>query len=258
MPKNRFYLAFALAGSLCLASMPGFAAPAPAPAISAPTTVAPVTIENRIAAQIQHEIAVVQPLLDRYGYGAVAVAVGVEGAGIPAPGETLLVAAALDAASHPKLHIGWLVLAAFAAASVGNSLGYLIGRLGGRPLLRRLRVNERYLARIEAIFERWGGWLIVGARFFDGPRQLNGIAAGILKMPWWHFTRFNLLGAALWVGTWGLGPYFLDEHLQGILTLVRRWNPWVAGATVLGLIVLAVYLWIRFKRAALPDVPSQI
>ena len=125
-------------------------------------------------------------------------------------------------------------------------------------MLRRLRVNERYLARIEAIFERWGGWLIVGARFFDGPRQLNGIAAGILKMPWWHFTRFNLLGAALWVGTWGLGPYFLDEHLQGILTLVRRWNPWVAGATVLGLIVLAVYLWIRFKRAALPDVPSQI
>ncbi|AUB83984.1 hypothetical protein [Candidatus Thiodictyon syntrophicum] len=76
MPKNRFYLAFALAGSLCLASMPGFAAPAPAPAIAAPTTVAPVTIENRVAAQFQHEIAFVQPLLDRYGYGAVAVVVG--------------------------------------------------------------------------------------------------------------------------------------------------------------------------------------
>ena len=75
-------------------------------------------------------------------------------------------------------------------------------------------------------------------RFFDGLRQLNGIAAGILEMPWWTFTAYNVLGAALWVGCWGLGIYYFDEHLHTIIATLRQLNPWVAAATLLGMALL--------------------
>ena len=255
MRHAKSFLPFAAAALLLLGSTLGAAAAdQPPPAIAPPQVAAPpATTGSRIRAEFRHELARVQPWLDRYGDGAVALAVGVEGVGIPAPGQTLLVAAALDAAARPGLNIGWLLLTAFVAAALGNSLGYLIGRVGGRALLRRLRVDERHLQRVESAFDRWGGWLIVGARFFDGLRQINGIAAGILEMPWWRFTQFNLLGAALWVGVWGLGVYYLEEHLHAILALMHPANPWVVGGTAVGLVLLIVFLWPRAPRAGAPD-----
>lgn len=135
---------------------------------------------HRLLGDTQHEIAAVGPWLDRYGYGAVFAAVGVEGLGIPAPGQTLLITGTVTAATQTDFHISLLLLTAFLAAILGSSLGYLIGRRGGRALLRRFRVDERHLQRVEQGFSRYGGWLIVVGRFFDGLRQLNGIAAGIL------------------------------------------------------------------------------
>ena len=225
-------------------------------ALAAPVGAAPTeTLGQRVTQDVKQDIARVQPWLDRYGYGAVALAVGVEGAGIPAPGETLLIAAAADAVTSPRLHIGWLLLATFAAAALGNTLGYLIGRWGGRALLRRLRIDERHLQRVETAFARWGGWVIAFARFFDGPRQLNGIAAGILGMPWQRFTLFNLLGAALWVGFWGIGVYYLDEHLSDIVALIHRVNPWMAAATLAVVGVLALFIWRRLAHQKTADNP---
>ena len=219
-------------------------------AVAQPAPVAPSaeTLSHRLLEKAQHDIALVKPWLDRYGYSAVFVAVGVEGFGIPAPGETLLVAGAL-AATGPTtgLNIGGLLLTAFLAAALGNSLGYWIGHRGGRALLQRFRVDERHLQKIERGFGRYGGGLIVIARFFDGLRQLSGIAAGILKMPWWTFTLFNVLGAVLWVGCWGLGVYYLDEHLHAILAIVRRLNPWVAAMTLMGLMLVLVWGWLRWR-----------
>lgn len=215
----------------------------------APVTQPAETLSHRLLEKVQHDIASVKPWLDRYGYGAIFVAVGVEGFGIPAPGETLLVAGALAAAGPTTgLNIGGLLLTAFLAAALGNSLGYWIGHQGGRALLQRFRVDERHLQKIERGFGRYGGGLIVIARFFDGLRQLSGIAAGILKMPWWTFTLFNVLGAVLWVGCWGLGVYYLDEHLHAILAIVRRLNPWVAAMTLTGLILVLVWGW-RCRRS---------
>ena len=219
-------------------------------AVAQPAPVAPPaeTLSHRLLEKVQHDISSVKPWLDRYGYGAIFVAVGVEGFGIPAPGETVLVAGALDATSPTGLNIGGLLLTAFLAAALGNSLGYWIGHQGGRALLQRFRVDERHLQKIERGFGRYGGGLIVIARFFDGLRQLSGIAAGILKMPWWTFTLFNVLGAVLWVGCWGLGVYYLDEHLHAILAIVRRLNPWVAAMTLTGLILVLVWGW-RCRRS---------
>ena len=97
--------------------------------------------------EIEHKIAAVGPWLDRYGYGAVFTAIGVEGFGIPAPGETLLIAGAVNAATQAQFHIALLLLAAFVAAILGSSLGYLIGRRGGRAPLATGRTGFQPLWR---------------------------------------------------------------------------------------------------------------
>jgi membrane protein DedA with SNARE-associated domain len=186
-------------------------------------------------------------MVERYGYAGVAGAVAAEGFGVPAPGQTMLMAAALEAA-RGHLHIGLLLALAVLAAVAGNSLGYVIGKRGGWPLLRKLRVNEEREAKIAALFERFGGGFILLARFLDGPRQLNGIVAGVLEMRWWVFTTFNVLGALLWVGIWALGTYYLSEHLVAIEAVIRRVNPWAAGLVVIGLLATLAYLFVGRRR----------
>jgi len=206
-------------------------------------------------AQVEHRleqaVARVQPLLHRYGYAAVFLTVMVEGVGIIAPGQTLLIAAAL-AASQGNLSIVWVLIWAGLAAWLGNSLGYLLGRWGGQALLAKLRVRGDRLARLEAYFSRYGQGVILIARFFDGLRQLNGIVAGMLEMPWGVFTTVNILGAVLWTGVWGLGAYMLGRGISTYHETFRQVGPWVAALTLIAILALLVYLW-RCRQVAKPD-----
>lgn len=204
--------------------------------------------EQSAVGALEDGIAKVRPLLERYGYPAVFVAVGVEGAGIPAPGQTLLIAGAIDAV-HGGLSIVTLVALAVVAAALGNSIGYLIGRAGGRPLLRKLPISEARLTRVDELFQRYGGAFILVARFFDGTRQLNGIMAGTLEMPWWRFTFWNLLGAVIWVAVWGLGTWWLDRDIGTVVALVERIEPWVIALLVAALVAGAFYLLRRRRKA---------
>lgn len=198
-------------------------------------------------AEVEAGIARVRPLLERYGYPAVFVAVGVEGMGIPAPGQTLLIAAAIEAA-HGGLSIVAIVALAVLAAVLGNSIGYLIGRLGGRPLLQKLPISEARLERVDALFRRHGGWFILLARFFDGSRQLNGIMAGMLEMPWWRFTFWNLLGAVLFVAVWGLGTWWVDRDIGQVVAVLEQIEPLVIALLAAALVAGLVYLWRRSHR----------
>jgi membrane protein DedA with SNARE-associated domain len=193
---------------------------------------------------LEQAIARVQPLFDRYGYLVVFAAIMVEGVGIPAPGQTLLIAAALSAA-HGNLSLVWVLTCACLAAGLGNSLGYLLGRWGGRPLLARFKVRGERLARLEEKFRRYGGVVVLVARFFDGLRQLNGIVAGILAMPWKIFTGFNVLGAILWTGVWGLGAYFLGKEISPVHNAIGRIEPVVVALTLVSFLALLVYLFRR-------------
>jgi membrane protein DedA with SNARE-associated domain len=206
-------------------------------------------VENVAVAEIEAGIARVRPLLERYGYPAVFVAVGVEGMLIPAPGQTLLIAGAIDAV-HGGLNIVVLVVFAFLAATLGNSIGYLIGRLGGRPLLKKLPISEARLDRVDALFRRHGGWFILIARFFDGSRQLNGVMAGMLEMPWWRFTIWNVLGAAIWVAVWGVGTYWLDRDIGHVVAVLERIEPLAIVLLLAALVAGLVYLWRRRRRRA--------
>lgn len=207
---------------------------------------------HRLLEDIEQSIARVEPWLEQYGYAAVFAFVGVEGAGIPAPGLTIIeagaVMAATDTGSDRQLRIGWLLVVAIAASTLGSMVGYFIGLSGGRGLLNRLPIPARHLGKVETAFQRHGGWFIVFARFFDGPRQLHAIAAGTLHMPWKQFLLFTFIGALLWVGFWMLLVYYIDLHLDQIVHIIRRLNPSVAGLVVALLAAGAVFAFYQLRR----------
>ena len=191
--------------------------------------------------RFERALARVQPLLERYGYGAAVLAVMVEGMGIPTPGQTLLMAGALEAAEG-RMNILLLLFLVTLAATVGNSIGYAIGRWGGRVVLEKLKVNPQRQQHLDDLFKRRGGIVILLARFLDGLRQLNGIVAGILRMPWWTFTAYNVAGAILWTCAWGLGTYYLGRDIHVIAAFFHRHARLLYVLSVIALVALVVYL----------------
>jgi membrane protein DedA with SNARE-associated domain len=191
--------------------------------------------------RFENSLAKVQPLLQRYGYGAAFAAVMVEGMGVPTPGQTLLMAGALEAAEG-RMNIALLLFVVTAAAALGNSAGYAIGRWGGRAALNKLKVNPQRQQHLDDIFQKRGGLMVLLARFLDGLRQLNGIVAGVLQMPWWTFTAYNVAGAILWTCAWGLGTYFLGRDIHFIAAFLHRHAGWLYVLGVILVIVLVVYL----------------
>ena len=191
--------------------------------------------------KFERYLARTQPLLERYGYGAVAAAVLAEGLGISTPGQTLLMAGALDAAKG-RINITWLLFLVAASATIGNSIGYAIGRWGGRAVLNKLKVNTTRQQRLEDIFKRRGSVLMIFARFLDGLRQLNGIIAGVMRMPWWTFTVYNAAGALLWTCAWGLGTYYMGKDIHIIAALFHRHGWLLYVLSVAAVLALLVFL----------------
>jgi membrane protein DedA with SNARE-associated domain len=188
-------------------------------------------------------------LLDHYGYFALFGLVFIESFGIPVPGETTIIAAAVYA-GNGHLNVFVVGLVAFAAAVIGDSLGYLIGRTGGRPLILRvgkyIHLTPQRLDRVESFMDRQGPKVVAIARFIEGLRQFNGIVAGATGMHWPRFVIFNAIGAALWVGVWTTAGYLAGDHIDAIEATIARYQ-WYAIAAAL--VALAGYiLWRRRHR----------
>src|SRR3954449_13019743 len=192
----------------------------------------------------------VAPILDRWGYLAVAGMIGVESFGVPAPGQTIMVAAAIYAGAG-RLNIYAVAAIAFVAAVLGDNIGYWIGVRGGRRFVHRFgryfMLTPERLERAERFFARRGGRIVVVARFIDGLRQLNGVIAGITAMPWRSFLLYNAIGAALWVGWWVTVSYFLGTHLVEIIEHVHKYK-WYALVTIVLAAGTYVTLHVRHVR----------
>jgi membrane protein DedA with SNARE-associated domain len=194
-------------------------------------------------ADLQHSLVLAAPYIDRYGYTGVFGAILLESLGVPMPGEALLIAIAV-LATKGTLHLVPLLAWAWVAAVLGDNIGYGIGRFGGRRLILRygqpIGITETRLAKIEAFFHRWGGEVVLVARFFAGLRQLNGLVAGTAGMRWWRFLAYNSAGAALWVSAWGVGVYVFGQHIGQLMPWVHRvgYVLLIAGAAVLLLVLL--------------------
>ena len=199
---------------------------------------------TEIAQHILAEVNRFEPLLVQHGVVIIMAAVAIEGFGIPAPGQTLLVAGAVLAA-RGKFDITALLLGAWFATVIGNLIGYYLGRFGGRRLLARLPINQVHFERMERLCERHGAKLILVARFIEGLRQLSNLLVGILQMSPLQFLLMTSVGAALWVGVWGLGAYQLGRNFHLFATAVRHLSPYTWSATLLVVFSLGIYLFRR-------------
>ncbi|MFD2415598.1 DedA family protein [Amycolatopsis pigmentata] len=182
-----------------------------------------------------------EPVLDHYGYLAIAGLILLEDFGVPAPGETVLIAGAVYAGAG-RLNVAAVVVIAIVAAVAGDNIGYAIGHFGGRPLVLRygryVFLTESRLNTAERWFTRHGGKIVVLARFVEGLRQLNGIVAGITGMPWRKFLVFNTIGAVLWVAVWASLGDLAGSHITAIYDQIHRYQPYVLLAV--GVVVAAL------------------
>ncbi|HEY6305588.1 MAG TPA: DedA family protein [Candidatus Angelobacter sp.] len=183
-----------------------------------------------------------------YGYWAVGAALLIENAGVPVPGETILLLASLLAYSQHELQLPWIIVVATIAATVGDNLGFALGFYGGRPVLERyrtaFRIRDSTLTRGEELFARYGAVTIFFARFVFGMRIIAGPLAGVLRMPWRRFTVFNFLGAAVWVTVISSAGYLFGQHLGRLEREIKRFDI----AALIAVLVLALWLWRRNRR----------
>jgi membrane protein DedA with SNARE-associated domain len=186
----------------------------------------------------------------QYGYWAVGVALLLENAGVPVPGETILLLASFLAYSQHELQLPWIIAVATIAATLGDNLGFALGHYGGRPLLGRyrsiFRIQDKTLARGESLFARYGAVTVFFARFVFGMRIIAGPMAGVLRMPWRKFLTFNFLGATLWVTVVSGAGYLFGQQWGRLERAIKRFDLVVAIA-VLAAVVL---WWWRSRRAS--------
>ncbi len=179
-------------------------------------------------------------LLTTYGYIAVLVFVGIESIGIPFPGETMLLIAAIYAGTTHRLSIPLIILAAATGAILGDNIGFLVGREGGYRLLRRygryIRLNERKVKLGFYLFRKHGGKVVFFGRFVAVLRTLAAFLAGTNRMGWPRFLLFNALGGIVWATVYGLGGYFLGNNIH------RLTGPVSIITIVLAILIILAFL----------------
>jgi membrane protein DedA with SNARE-associated domain len=166
-------------------------------------------------------------LFQTYGYGVVFVCIMLESIGLPLPGESMMIAAALYAATTHHMSILLMVPIAAAGAICGDQIGYGIGRwIGYRVLVRwgrKVGVTEDRLELGRYLFRRYGAFVVFLGRFVAILRTLAAILAGANRMPWRAFFLWNALGGICWTSLYGFGAYALGDaakHIGGPMGIV--------------------------------------
>jgi membrane protein DedA with SNARE-associated domain len=190
--------------------------------------------------------------LSSYGYLVVFLLVMIESIGVPVPGETALVGAALYAGSTHKLEI-WLVIAvAIAGAVLGDNIGFAIGRYGGAKLLlrhgHRIRLHEGRLKIGIWLFRRHGGKVVFWGRFVSILRTWAAFLAGANQMEWGRFLFFNAAGGTVWAMLFSLAYYEFGGALRKLSTTID-----IVLGVAGGVILVAFVVWTRRKEAELQE-----
>ena len=177
------------------------------------------------------------------GYGAVALAVAIESIGIPFPGETTLIAAALYAGATHKLNIWGVVASASFGAIMGDNIGFWLGHTFGLWLLLRfgryVRITERRIRLGQYLFRRHGGKVVFFGRFVAVLRALAAFLAGTNRMSWPRFLAFNAAGGIVWSGLYGGSAYLFGTRIKNLLgPLGLTLGGLAVGLGVLGVIFL--------------------
>jgi membrane-associated protein len=195
-----------------------------------------------------HILDLLRDFLAHYGYGAVALALLLENAGLPVPGETVLLLASFLAYSEHRLRLPYIIIVAIGAATLGDNLGFWIGHRGGRPLLEKYQhifhVSRDTLLRAEKMFQRYGPPTVFLARFIFGLRVIAGPLAGVLRMHWKRFAIYNFLGATVWVTTISTVGYLFGRHWDTLMRIFRRLDVAIAVLSA----VIIFLLWRQYRK----------
>jgi len=191
-------------------------------------------------------------LLETCGYGAIGGLVALEGMGIPLPGETALVSAAVLSGTNHILNIWLVIAAAIAGAMIGDNVGFWLGREFGYGLLARygrcIRVTEPRIKLGQYLFLRYGGRVVFFGRFVAILRVLGAVLAGTNRLPWPRFFLYDAAGGAVWATIYGIGAYCLGQAMSHLA------EPVGIGLGVLALIgLLGLTLFLHRHEAALEE-----
>ena len=188
-------------------------------------------------------------IVDALGYPAAGLGILIESAGVPFPGEALLLAAAAWAAARHH-SIVLVIIFGFVGATAGADIGYYLGYRGGRPFVERFgsifRIRPEHIARSELFFARHGDRAVLGARFVLGLRTWGSMLAGMAHMPFWRFQLFSAIGGLAWAAIIGVAGYLLGSNLALVETIIRDIG--VGGLLVLTVVV--VILVVAARRQA--------
>ena len=161
------------------------------------------------------------------------------------PGDSILFSAGLVAAAHGNINIVILVSVIFLAAFFGDQVGFVIGRVYGRPYLekRQSKRMQSMIARADRFYEQTGWWAVVTARFFPWIRTFVPVIAGASKMNYYKFLSANILGALLW----GVG-ITLAGYYAATLPWVKTWSYAIAAFFITASLVSALVNFLRHRR----------
>src|SRR6202162_5607535 len=163
-------------------------------------------------------------IVDALGYPAAGLGILIESAGIPFPGEALLLAAAAWAAAR-HYSLALVILCGFMGAVAGANVGYYLGYRGGRPFVERFgsvfRIRPEHIARSELFFARHGDKAVLGVRFVLGLRTWGSMLAGMARMPFWRFQLFSAIGGLAWAAIVGVAGYVLGSNLALLEAIIR-------------------------------------
>jgi membrane protein DedA with SNARE-associated domain len=189
-------------------------------------------------------------LIASHGYWVVGLIVGLESMGLPLPGETTLVTAAIYAGTTHRLSIGAVIFVAAAGAIVGDNVGYWVGRQFGYRLLLRygpvLRITAPRIKLGQYLFYRHGGKVVFFGRFIAVLRALAAVLAGLNVMPWWRFFFFNVTGGIVWAVVYGFAAYAAGEYVAKVKGAFG-----VAGLVIAGIAAVAAFRFVRGHEAEL-------
>ncbi|MEA2295549.1 MAG: hypothetical protein QOE86_3188 [Solirubrobacteraceae bacterium] len=184
------------------------------------------------------------------GYLVLFALVAAESTGVPLPGETALIAAGV-VAHQGQLQIQFVIAAAAAAAILGDNLGYVIGRTGGRRLLEKPGFLERHrrgiLRRGEPFFAKHGPKAVFLGRWVAGLRIAAAWLAGITRMPWPVFAFWNALGGIAWATSVGLLAYYLGSTAGTIIKDIG-----VGGVALAAVAIVGFIAWRRLRLRRQP------
>jgi membrane protein DedA with SNARE-associated domain len=180
-------------------------------------------------------------LIHTYGYAAVFVGIMLESIGLPLPGESLMIAAALYAASTHRLDIFVLVPVAAAGAVCGDQIGYFVGRWIGERVLsrwgRKIGLTDERLELGRFLFRRYGGSVVLLGRFIAFLRTFAAVLAGANRMQWHRFLLWNALGGIGWTSLYGFGAYALGDAAKRLSGPVGLVLAVVGGVALLAAVV---------------------